>query len=48
MPCIDTPIPVDEIYERVELPPLTVREDDDEYTLGDYEREWVLAPASRS
>ena len=48
VPCIDAQLSLDQIYEGIELPAISVREDEDEYTLEDYEREWVLNPVSRA
>lgn len=47
VPCIDVQLSLDEIYGHLELPPMNVGEENDEYTIEDYEREWVLVPASR-
>jgi Uma2 family endonuclease len=47
VPCIDTPLSLDEIYEGLDLPRMTVREDEDEYTTEEYEREWTRLDALR-
>jgi len=47
VPCIHVQLSLDEVYDHLELPPMNVGEENDEYTIEDYEREWVIVPASR-
>ena len=45
--CVACRLTLDEIYAGIEMPPIAVREGEDEYSFEDYERQWVFAPAER-
>jgi Uma2 family endonuclease len=41
VPCADATLSLDEIYEGLDLPRMTVREGEDEYTIEEYEEAWA-------